>query len=586
MIISLDKYKATSGGSGGSNTTETTIETGLVYKDGTVYNPNWEIQPADFFNGNKDRYITYRTQYDINWDYVNVAQPLKLTNHCIYSEKYMKQIWDNNNNEWRYIYNDNNENIYDNDLSIYTHNLYVRDNNTYEIVEPYILTYDNSGQSIWDNAQECDNIFPPFYNYNDSKFSDENVKKYFTKFYCTNDYYNLVDKYNNDTSITVGDQAISSVQLKIDILPYITTNMNSSNLNSLDDAGINIIGTGLTYYSSNYEILDDNKIYAKDLYFYDLPLNLEYVVPLVGGEYRKDGDIIYGKLSPYGQDSNIKNFINYRPDSNEVRLTFEGSYIGWKIIPATHPVEITSLFFNDKSKANCQSIDFGNCIYMAKTNVSDNGTTYEEINTNYVFGGCSKLKQILNLDTSKVMKMNDMFYGCSSLTSIPKLDTSNVTSMRGMLRDCSSLISIPKLNTSNVTNMYSMFYGCSSLTSIPQLDTSNVTSMGDMFAGCISLTSIPLLDASNVTDMEFIFANMPYNVTSLTDLGGFKNLSVSVTNGFISTLHGLTVESLMNIINNLATVSAESLTFGKVNLNKLTPEQIAVATTKGWTLTA
>ena len=41
----------------------------------------------------------------------------------------------------------------------------------------------------------------------------------------------------------------------------------------------------------------------------------------------------------------------------------------------------------------------------------------------------------------------------------------------------------------------------------------------------------------------------------------------------------------MNVINNLATVSGNTLKFGSTNLNKLTAEQIAVATAKGWTLT-
>ena len=41
----------------------------------------------------------------------------------------------------------------------------------------------------------------------------------------------------------------------------------------------------------------------------------------------------------------------------------------------------------------------------------------------------------------------------------------------------------------------------------------------------------------------------------------------------------------MNVINNLATVSGQTLNFGSTNLNKLTAEQIAVATAKGWTLT-
>ena len=74
------------------------------------------------------------------------------------------------------------------------------------------------------------------------------------------------------------------------------------------------------------------------------------------------------------------------------------------------------------------------------------------------------------------------------------------------------------------------------------------------------------------------------NIDTLADLGGFKNLSISITSYFLDRCPNLTVESLMNVINNLATVSGQTLKFGSTNLNKLTAEQIAVATNKGWTL--
>ena len=201
-----------------------------------------------------------------------------------------------------------------------------------------------------------------------------------------------------------------------------------------------------------------------------------------------------------------------------------------------------------------------------------------------MFKGCSSLTSIPLLDTSNVTDMYGMFEGCSSLTSIPLLDTSKVTDMCMMFKGCSSLTSIPLLDTTNVTSMDSMFYGCSSLTSIPQLDTSNVTTMNNMFSGCTSLTSIPLLDTSKVTKMNSMLGYS--NITTLTDLGGFKNLSISITSYFLDKCPNLTAESLMNVINNLATVSGQSLKFGSTNLNKLTADQIAIATAKGWTLTA
>ena len=188
------------------------------------------------------------------------------------------------------------------------------------------------------------------------------------------------------------------------------------------------------------------------------------------------------------------------------------------------------------------------------------------------------------------------------IVTIKLWDASNVTNMERMFSNCVSLTSIPQLDTSKVTNMSYMFYSCGSLTSIPQLDTSKVTNMGYMFRNCESLTSIPLLDCSSVTSTSDIFSYS--TLSNLTDIGGFKNLKVSWNNYFLNSVPNATVESLMNVINNLwdwtdypdgkvtnpdGTVvsygTTHTLKFGKTNLNKLTAEQKAVATNKGWTLT-
>ena len=48
----------------------------------------------------------------------------------------------------------------------------------------------------------------------------------------------------------------------------------------------------------------------------------------------------------------------------------------------------------------------------------------------------------------------------------------------------------------------------------------------------------------------------------------------------------LTHESLINILNVIGTVTtAKTLQLGSANLNKLTAEEKAIATNKGWTLT-
>lgn len=222
-------------------------------------------------------------------------------------------------------------------------------------------------------------------------------------------------------------------------------------------------------------------------------------------------------------------------------------------------------------------------------------------NMNNMFNYCSSLTTITQLDTSKVTDMYQMFYQCSKLTAIPQLNTSSVINMRMMFYGCSSLTTIPKLNTSSVQNMQQMFTSCDKLTTIPQLDTSEVRDMSSMFQYCYELTTIPELNTSKVTNMNMMFYGCPlltmipqFDVSRVTDLGnmvgGCTSLKSILMTGIkanfnISSSTQFEESDLVTILNNLATVtSTKTLTMGATNLAKLTDEEKAIATNKGWTL--
>ena len=240
----------------------------------------------------------------------------------------------------------------------------------------------------------------------------------------------------------------------------------------------------------------------------------------------------------------------------------------------------------DFSKVTDMSDMFSMCESLTTVPQLD---TSSATNMNGMFGACWVLQSIPLLNTSNVTNMRYMFTQCESLTTVPQLDTSNVTDMRNMFNGCSSLTTIPLLNTSNVTFMGGMFNRCSSLTTIPQLETSKVTNIMHMFDGCSALESIPLLDCGNVTRAgEIINPAYEADQIHLTDMGGFKNIKVSFD---IQRAPNLTVQSLMNVINNLYdfrvngdSTTTQTLTLGTTNLDKLTDEQKAVATNKGWSL--
>ena len=193
-----------------------------------------------------------------------------------------------------------------------------------------------------------------------------------------------------------------------------------------------------------------------------------------------------------------------------------------------------------------------------------------------------------NLFSNTTLKnLLDATQSCYSLfrnykgTSIDNLitynDTSNVNDMSYMFYGCNSLTSIPQLNTSNVTNMSSMFYICGSLTSIPLLDTSKVIHMSYMFYGCSKLTIVPALDVSNVKNFSDAFINCS-SLKSILMTGMTVSFDISASTQFEES-------DLVTILNNLATVTTtQTLKMGATNLAKLTDEDKAIATNKGWTL--
>ena len=128
-----------------------------------------------------------------------------------------------------------------------------------------------------------------------------------------------------------------------------------------------------------------------------------------------------------------------------------------------------------------------------------------------------------------------------------------------------------------------MFFSCSSLTTIPQLNTHSVTDMGFMFSYCTSLTSVPRLDATSLTNADNMFGNDFTPLNKFTDFGGLTGLKINLV---LTPCPKLTHDSLMNVINEAADVtsSPKTLTLGSTNLNKLTDEEKAIATNKGWTL--
>lgn len=182
-------------------------------------------------------------------------------------------------------------------------------------------------------------------------------------------------------------------------------------------------------------------------------------------------------------------------------------------------------------------------------------------------------------DTADVTDMTNFFANSRDLVSVPLIDTSKATTMYQMFYYCQKITSVPLFDTSKVTSTASMFHNCVNLTSVPTFNTSEVTSMFYMFYKCINLTSIPAFDVSKSISMTHMIDDCSkLEAIHMKNIGTDLDISQTYSTKF-------TREALLEIIGNLKTVTTtKTLTLGSTNLAKLTDEDKAIATNKGWTL--
>lgn len=236
---------------------------------------------------------------------------------------------------------------------------------------------------------------------------------------------------------------------------------------------------------------------------------------------------------------------------------------------------------------------FSDSFYLKSIDLSSWNNTSKVTKMNSLFDGCGQLSYInlTGIDTSKVVYMSSMFYNCQS---VPELDlssfnVSNVTSLSNLFYNCYSLASL-KLNwrVEKVTLMHSMFYNCYK---IPHIDLSNwtvsaVTDLSNLFHNCKLLTDIDIRNWNmrNVQSVLSLF----YGCEVLTNLNmdGATLPKTDLDNWYLDTCTALTVESLVSVLNALPQSDGPSYIcrIGSTNLAKLTDDQKAIATSKGWVL--
>lgn len=286
----------------------------------------------------------------------------------------------------------------------------------------------------------------------------------------------------------------------------------------------------------------------------------------------------------------------------------------------------------DTSKVTNMSSMFYGCTKLSALDLSTLDTS-NVTNMSNMFYDCDLLRtlDLSNFDTSNVTDMSGMFEDCGVRNlNLSSFNTSKVTNMgRMFFSGCYfAKLDLSHFDTSNVTNM-SVMFNASTVTelNVSNWDTSKVVDMSGMFRSCTKLTSLLGLnnfDTSNVTDVSSMFDQIPLsdldlssfdfskvisvrsifmNGSKIVNVNSFKNLGkgyIQKSNNYsnyelsLSSCRNLTYESLMDFINNLydlnltydvangGTLYTQKLVLGSTNLAKLTADEIAIATNKGW----
>lgn len=242
--------------------------------------------------------------------------------------------------------------------------------------------------------------------------------------------------------------------------------------------------------------------------------------------------------------------------------------------------------FPDTSKVTNMGYMFCGCTGLESLDLTNIKTANVTYMSNMFWGVALKSLDLRTFNTKQVTDMSEMFaYSSLENINLSKFNTGNVTTMAEMFRACRSLdsIDLSSFNTSNVTNMNATFLSCVFTTlDISNFDVSNVTNMDSMFSSCFNLKTLILgdFDMGRVVNTNFMFT---YDNNLTTIQGNITNIRVDLD----LSVSPLTNDSAMVIINGLADVTAtRTLSLRYTAYNKLTDEQLLLATSKGWTVTS
>lgn len=296
----------------------------------------------------------------------------------------------------------------------------------------------------------------------------------------------------------------------------------------------------------------------------------------IGDAIVRKGGSVSGTIDTYAKSVMALGDVSFRTAIDIVNKS-DAKNVDLKMISPKNETSLDKLFFRN---ASIQNIDASN---WDTSNVTSMRSAFAQI---------PNLKSVnfADWDVSNVTVFYAMFDVSRKIENIDmsKWDTSSATNIGWMFNGNNlKSLDVSNFNTSKVTNMFAMFSGSQSLTrlDISNFDTSNVLDFGRVFSYwknvCEEL-NISGLNLSKVTSIEGAFMSSSFKVIRCD---GLKLPNIDMSNIGLSDSTELTVDSIVGLLNALPqSDKGYSFQIGSANIAKLTDEQKAIATNKGWTL--
>ena len=317
---------------------------------------------------------------------------------------------------------------------------------------------------------------------------------------------------------------------------------------------------------------------------------------------------IYGQL-PHATDMGNSFRCRYLIHANLLNLNSLTSI--YQMFDACNCLQkIDGLETWDTKNVTSMESTFAGCYKLSDLSKIENWDVSSVIYLKQTFLDCFSIKE-LNLSkweiSSNCINLQFMFRGtkCLKIIYVPKGDYSNVFAT-DLIRDsyCEKIIfnsdfssssfgyffyqalnlkeiDLSNVNTSRVQNLSNMFLNCYFLKEINfnGLDTSKVTNMQSFAKGSgVKKIDFTGCDFSSITNTADDLFSQCYNLIRLKGFVYYKSFKLN------DSTH-MPTENLVEVLTNLPTVSeTQTITLGSTNLSKLTSEQIAIATAKGWTV--